>query len=350
MSKKIGLVIFLVSYLCVDSFSQYATHTLSKKQQEYTDSLKRIDYDHFFPILGKKAYKMGFDIPYPVGIMANYFYTKQGLVIENLQLGLTSDNNEIPLTPVDIVEFGSNSVAANSYNVRPDIWIFPFLSVYGVFVVGNSTTIVNLVAPVALRSEVKQGLKTAGVGLTGAFGLGPLFTAVDINWTWNKPEKLEKPVPANVLSIRLGHSIKFPQKPQRNIALWVGAMRARIGAGTVGQIALSDALPADVWAKKDQIVSDYYAWYNALDPNNPGDRIKIDKADQILTPIIERIDAADGSATVKYALDKRPTEEWNMIVGGQYQMSKRWIFRTEGGFLGDRKSLLLSVNYRFLAF
>ncbi|HSB92937.1 MAG TPA: hypothetical protein VLC28_07475, partial [Flavitalea sp.] len=193
MSKKIWLILGIITCLGNVAFSQYATHTLSKKQQAYTDSLKQINYDHLFPILGKKAYKMGFDIPYPVGIMANYFYTKQGLQIDNLQLGLSSNNHEIPLTPVDVVEFGSNTVAANSYNVRPDIWILPFLSVYGVFGVGNSTTIVNLVAPVALRSEVKQSLKTAGFGFTGAFGLGPLFTAIDMNWTWNKPEKLDKP-------------------------------------------------------------------------------------------------------------------------------------------------------------
>src|SRR5918993_222400 len=156
MSRKSRLFIFILACYYSNTYAQYATHELSKKQQEYTDSLKKIDYDHIFPILGKKAYKMGFDIPYPAGIMANYFYAKQGLIIENLQLGLQSNNQDIPLTPVDIVEFGENTVAANSYNVRPDLWILPFLNVYGVFGVGNSTTIVNLVAPVALRSEVKQ--------------------------------------------------------------------------------------------------------------------------------------------------------------------------------------------------
>jgi hypothetical protein len=39
-----------------------------------------------------------------------------------------------------------------------------------------------------------------------------------------------------------------------------------------------------------------------------------------------------------------------MVIGGQFQLNKRWIFRTEGGIVGDRKSFLLSVNYRFMMF
>lgn len=52
--------------------AQYATKKVSKKQQAYTDSLKTYEYDYIFPVLGQQAYKQGFDIPYSVGIMANY--------------------------------------------------------------------------------------------------------------------------------------------------------------------------------------------------------------------------------------------------------------------------------------
>lgn len=331
-------------------FGQYSERKLSKKQQAYTDSLKNITYNHTFPLLGQKAYKMGFDIPYPVGISANYFYANQTLIIENMQLGLKGMNHDIPLTPVDFIGFGKNTVTAHTYNVRPDIWIFPFLDLYGIFGYGSSTTTVNVSTPVTFTSVVKQDVKTAGFGVTGAFGLGPLFVALDGNWTWNKPEKLDKPVTAYTFGLRLGHSFKFADRPGQNIAVWAGAMRAKIGAGTLGEISLSEALPPEVWAKKDEIVSEYYNWYNGLNLANPADRIKQEAADKVLTPIIERIDAADGSAVIKYALDKRPKQEWNMVVGGQFQLNKRWIFRTEGGIVGDRKSFLLSANYRFIMF
>ena len=34
------------------------------KHEAYKDSLKQVEYNHIFPILGKGAYKKGFDIPY----------------------------------------------------------------------------------------------------------------------------------------------------------------------------------------------------------------------------------------------------------------------------------------------
>jgi hypothetical protein len=211
MKRYLFLPVALLTVTCIYG-QQYSTRKLSKKQQEYTDSIKNVKYDHTFPLLGQKAYKAGFDIPYPYGIMANYFYTKQGLLIDNLQLGLKTRNQDIPLTPVDFIEFGNNTTEVSNFNVRPDIWIFPFLSLYGVFGYGTSTTTVNVTTPVTLKSVVKQGVSTAGFGVTGAFGLGFLFIALDGNWTWNKPEKLDKPVPASIFSIRLGHSFQFPEK------------------------------------------------------------------------------------------------------------------------------------------
>ena len=63
---------------------------------------------------------------------------------------------------------------------------------------------------------------------------------------------------------------------------------------------------------------------------------------------MERLDAADGSAIIRYGLKKSVQQKWNGIIGAQYQPNKNWMFRTEAGIVGNRKSLLLSVNYRFL--
>jgi hypothetical protein len=347
--KRYLFVLFLLT-TGFTGIAQYSQVQISKKQQHYTDSLKTVVYHHTFPILGQKAYKMGVDIPYPAGLMTNYFYANQGLIIENLQLGLQTSSQNIPLTPINFIGFGKNNVTAQTFMVRPDLWIFPFLDVYGIFGYGSSTTTVNINTPVTLTSVVTQNVRTAGFGFTGAFGIGIFFLAADMNWTWNKPDKLDNPVPAQTLSFRLGHTFKFEDHPQKNIGIWVGALRAQFGAGTVGEIKLSDALPPEVWQRKDEIVNQYYTWYNALDPSNPADKLKMQAADKVLTPIIERINAADGSAIVRYALDKRPGQEWNMIVGGQYQVNKRWVFRTEAGFLGDRTTFLLSANYRFFVF
>jgi len=328
--------------------AQYSSKKVRPKYQSYTDSLKNHEYDYVFPIFGQQTYQKGFDIPYPAGIMANYMWLRQSIVIDNMQLGVKTDNVDIPLTPVDFIEFGENTNTSYTVNVRPDLWIFPFLNAYGIFGYGRSQTEVNLSYPVELNSVVEQGITTYGLGLLGAFGIGPVWMSLDANFTWNKPELLDKAVPVNVQGIRIGHTITFKKKPDRNIAFWLGTMRASMGAETVGEIQLSDALPPETWERADEIVANYWAWYDALDPNRPLDQIKIEKADEILTPIVNKIDEADGSSTIRYGMDKQAKQMWNGIIGAQFQLNKHWMLRTEGGIIGDRKSFLLSANYRFL--
>lgn len=43
-------------------------------------------------------------------------------------------------------------------------------------------------------------------------------------------------------------------------------MRGRMGSSTVGQRKLVDALPPDVWERRDQFVEDDIASYDALPP------------------------------------------------------------------------------------
>ncbi|OYT15830.1 MAG: hypothetical protein B7C24_10920 [Bacteroidetes bacterium 4572_77] len=191
-------------FIAEQAQAQYATKKFKSKHEAYTDSIKNVDYNYVFPILGKATYKQGFDIPYPMGIMVNYIWMDQGIDITNMQLGLTTVNRDVPLTPVDFIDFGENRNTSMSFNVRPDIWIFPFLNVYGLFGYGKSKTEVNLVAPVELKSVVEQNISTAGFGVMGAFGIGPVWVSVDGNWTWNKPELLDDPVRVNVMGLRIG--------------------------------------------------------------------------------------------------------------------------------------------------
>lgn len=345
---KIGivLVVFLISLQV--AYSQYANTKIKSKYEQYTDSLKNVTYDYTFPIFGQKVYKKGFDIPYPGGLMANYIWMKQDILITNLQLGFSNENEDIPLTPVDFIEFGNNTNKSGMVNFRPDLWVFPFLNVYGLFGHGNSTTEVNIISPLNFTSKVEQELTTMGFGVMGAAGVGPVFLTVDANWTWSKPKLLNEPVKVSVLGIRFGHSFVFKHKPQSNIAVWVGTMRASLSSTTSGSIALNEALPESFWDSKDEYVNNYWDWYNSLNPNNPIDNAKIQVADEVFTPIVNSIDNANGDGIVSYSMDKQVKDMWNGLVGAQYQLNKHWQLRTEAGLVGNRKSFLVSINYRFL--
>ncbi|RLD58637.1 MAG: hypothetical protein DRJ05_07705 [Bacteroidetes bacterium] len=328
--------------------AQYATTKVKTKHQAYTDSLKNVEYNYVFPIWGQEAYKQGFDIPYPMGIMTNFLWMDQGIVIDNMQLGLKSDSLDIPMTAIDFIGFGENKNTSYAFNVRPDVWVLPFLNVYGLFGYGTSRTEVNLVAPVALKSIVEQGIRTMGIGVMGAGGIGPVWFSVDANFTWNKPELLDEPTRVNVLGLRFGHTFVNKNRPDRNFAIWAGGMRLKMSTETVGAISMKDALPQETWDRAGEISDNYWDWYNGLDPNKPADAKKIEKADEVLTPIINRIENADGDAVISYGMDKQTKQMWNGVIGMQYQLNKNWQFRTEGGIVGDRKSFLFSVNYRFL--
>lgn len=323
--------------------AQYASTKIKDKHQAYTDSLKQVKYNNVFPILGQKAYQKGFDIPYPTGVMVNYMHAKQGLIIDNMRLGIKTDNLDIPLTSVDFIKFGNNYSSASSIMVRADVWVLPFLNVYGLSGRGFTKTEVNLKFPFELQSIVEQKVNTNGFGVTAAGGIGPVWIALDGNITWNKPELLDAPVKAKTFGIRLGQNFVNKTKPYRNIGVWVGAMSIALGSNTVGEIKLKDALPQETWDRADEIVANYYDWYNNT-ATIPQKAI----ADRTLGPIVEAIDGADGEAIFRYGLDKRTKQKWNGIIGAQYQHNKNWMFRSEAGIIGDRKSLLLSVNWRFL--
>lgn len=268
---------------------------------------------------------------------------EQEITISNLQLGIQSSNTDIGLTPVNFIEFGNNTNTSYSVNFRPDVWVFPFLNVYGLLGYGQSTTEVNIVYPISLQSIVKQNISTYGIGIMAAGAVGPVFFSLDTNFTWNKPELLDEAVQVRVVGLRTGHSFVFKNKPERNIAVWVGAMFVEMGSVTAGQLKLKDALPAADGTKRDEIVNNYYDWYDN-EATIPEKVI----ADRILTPIVERLEAADGEAVIKYGLDKQVQQKWNGLIGAQFQYNKHWQLRTEFGVLGNRKSALVSLNYRFL--
>lgn len=341
--KGFVIIVCIVCFFNQTIQAQEPTIQVSKKFETYRDSLKQVEYNYIFPIWGQKAYSKGFDIPYPIGVMGNYIWMEQGISISNLQLGLETNNVNIELTPVDFIQFGDNVNTSSGFNFRPDVWVFPFLNVYGILGYGHTKTEVNLVYPISLTSVVEQNISTYGIGVMAAGAVGPVFFSVDTNFTWTKPELLDKAVPVKVVGIRLGHSFVFNDKPDRNIAIWGGGFFMETGNDTSGQLKLKDALPSADGSRRDQIVSDYYNWYD-----NEATIAQKVVADRVLTPIVERLDNADGEAIIKYGLDKQVQQKWNGVIGAQFQYNKRWMLRTEAGVLGNRKSFLVSLNYRFL--
>jgi hypothetical protein len=369
-NSKILILLFLLMYGV--SFSQvYTNKVVGKKNAELLDSLKVVDYPYALPIWGDKATKKGFQLPYSAGVSVNYFWQKSDLTINNLEVGF----NNGPMHNLDqIIRFDNAVAEATALNVRPDIWLFPFLNVYGIFGKVHSSTTINAGVWIpdvdnnwsqiaSFESKANFEGTTAGFGITPTIGVGGGWFALDMNVAWTDISVLDKPAMSFIFGPRLGKTFKF-SKPETNVAVWVGAFRVHLKSGTNGSLALSDVLPLDgAQAKVDEAfikVNDRQAqvddWWNGLsnaDQAKPSNKAKyetankaLDTAGNLLTGIDGALSTAETS-TVQYSLEKAPKDMWNFIVGSQYQFNRHFMLRAECGFLASRTQFMTSLQYRF---
>ena len=319
-------VIFLIGIIISSNTlaQQNADLALTPAQR---DSLLK-DYDNIFPIWGRKAIERGFDLPYPVGINLNFLYMNQDITIGNLGLSV----NENPTQSVDFIQFDKADSRISTVNSRLDLWLFPFLSVYGLVGRAASETKVKIKEPFEFESSAKFSGNYYGFGLTTAIGVYQNWLSFDINWAWTDLDKLNEPVRSRIFGIRYGRTIKISSK--RKASLWIGTMNQKLLNTTTGTVLLSEVLPPGLG---DQL-QDYQNsdWYQNL---NPLDQVKVDR-------LMDKVLSDTGGNSVNYSLDKQPDRPWNILIGGQYEFNKNWQVRGEVGFL-KRFSVLLNANYRF---
>jgi hypothetical protein len=199
--------------------------------------------------------------------------------------------------------------------------------------------------------------------VTPTLGVGGGWLALDMNFTWTDVPQLDAPASAFVFDPRAGKTFQL-RNPDENINFWVGGFRLKINTGTEGSIPLGDALPIDQWqgsvnqgmSEVARLSQEVEAWWNGLSPAqqaNPVNIAKHDRAQSALGRAGAFLDAANlavsnaGSSSVQYSIDKRQEDMWNLIVGGQYQLSKTWMFRAEVCFFTARTHVIAGAQYRF---
>lgn len=349
----------------------YSNKEVGKKNVGVIDSIKKSEYPYALPIWGQKAVARGFNIPYSAGLGINYLWQESDIVIENLKVGF---NNQPLIDLSEVVRFDNATSTAQGLNIRPDIWLFPFLNIYGILARSKPSTTVQygIYVPdsdgnwsnlLSLNSKAEFEATTIGFGITPTVGIGGGWMAFDMNFTWSDIAALEQPAFAFVLGPRFGKSFKL-KKPERNITGWVGGFRLNINTGTTGSLLLNDVIDlSGLQAKVDngitqvaQAQSEVDAWWaglSSIEQNNPVNKAKYTTASRALETaggMLTGIDQAlndDQHASVQYSLDKHPKDMWNFIVGSQYQHNKHWMIRVEYGFLGSRRQLLAGLQYRF---
>src|SRR6187402_1660084 len=126
---KKHILLFLLGTSCFVGHAQVFSDRDNLQKQDSIEKAVPKEYPYMLPILGKKATAAGFSLPYSAGLGVNYLYQKSDLIINNLEIGF----NNGPKTNMDnIVQFNNATATSNGLNFRPDVWLFPFLNVYGI--------------------------------------------------------------------------------------------------------------------------------------------------------------------------------------------------------------------------
>jgi hypothetical protein len=367
-----AMLMVLLTVLSPVVFGQVFTNKeVGKKNADLADSLKHSEYPYTLPILGAKATKAGYNLPYSAGVSLNYFWQVSDIVIDNLKVGF----NNGPMYNIDeVVRFDKARTTASALTVRPDIWLFPFLNIYGIFGKAKASTEVGFGVWVpdstntpkqilSANSLVEFNTSTYGLGFTPTIGIGGGFLALDMNVAWTDVPQLDKPAQSFIFGPRLGKNFKL-KKPEKTIAVWTGAFRVHLSSETNGSIALSEVLPEDELGTKvdegiakvgnaQQQVNAWWASLSSVQQQNPVNKAKYNAANRALGTAGEILAAADNAlgtistSTVQYSMDKRPKDAWNFIIGSQFQLNKHWMVRGEVGFLASRTQVIAGLQYRF---
>jgi hypothetical protein len=372
MKKFYSLLIISLFFIGNVIGQVYTNKVVGAKNEALKDSLEAAEYPYALPILGAKAAKRGYDLPYSAGLGVNYLWQKSDLIIDDLFVGF---NNGPMYDLGEIIRFNNSTARASAVNFRPDVWILPFLNVYGLFAKAKTSTEINaglwLPDQDGVWSEVTSFSSKAnfeatsfGFGLTPTMGIGGGWMALDMNFTWTDVSALNKPVFTYVFGPRFGKTFKFKSNPQSNVAFWVGGFRLNLNSETKGSIALNEVISLDGLQEKvdagitkveeTQVAVD--SWWNGLtsiEQKNPVNAAKYETANRVLETggnVLNSIDGAlndEQTATVQYQLNKRPKDMWNFIVGTQYQINKHFMIRAECGFLASRTQFIGGLQYRF---
>lgn len=291
------------------------------------------DDEHTFPIWGDEARARGYDIPLPFGINLNYMNMRQNISVDSISFsGLALGNHPIPGDMFNI-DAGHTREQSKTETLRLDMWVFPFLNVYGL--VGHSrgssvsnvsvdadpsryTGVDRVIAGAVHRLYENGSLQdidftldfkgtTWGTGMTLAGGYGNWFGLVDTNYTRTSFNILDGSISALTVSPRVGYrfNLQGPWGPS-HLGVWLGSMYQDV------QQEFNDSI---------------------ADLNMPAS----------LQPLI---DAVNQSGNGRFSVKQRLTSPWNMLVGTQYEITPHFNLLTEIGF-NERNSFFIAGEYRF---
>jgi hypothetical protein len=252
----------------------------------------------WLPIWGRDAREKGFDLPLPFGTALTYTYIHQNMVVSEVQV----EGRPLGVTIRDAATVTHTGV------FRADAWLFPFLNVYGLFGETAGVTKPALVFSngQVLESEVDYNRFSYGGGLTLAGGWKAWFVTLDANWTTGDIVSKERgqvgdePIQSFTFAPRFG-------------TLFTSG---RLGAGSIWIGGMCLVATSEI---RDQV-------------------------DLSQHPLLAELIGKD---SLRYSVRVEPKEQWNLLIGGNWEINKRWSLTAEVGGILDRFHVIGAAMWRF---
>ncbi|MGL6315705.1 hypothetical protein [Vibrio sp. WXL103] len=273
--------------------------------------------DSFFPIWGEEARARGYALPKPYGLSLSYMDMSNPITVNNV--GLTGSGASGALLEAIDINAPNAQFKGSNITLRGDVWIFPFLNVYGILghTKGTSTAQIESVGcsgtwlcdnifvddiEVDVPFTLDMDGNTYGIGTTIAGGVGNWFALIDMNYTYTDINAIDGNIKTFVAAPRFGH--RWEYDGGRELRVFVGAMYQDVQQYLSGSIKNLNLPPE-------------------------------------LSGIIDEL-APDGRFEVRQSAD----DKWNATTGFQYAFNRDWDVLFEAGF-GSRETLFVAFGRRF---
>lgn len=266
------------------------------------------------PVFGKKARKKGNELSLPFGIGIYSIYYDQEYIASNLSL--KSDSSSISARADSIYQ--STSAYEFKVQIRPNLWVLPFLNIYGIFGYTKGAISPNLVIPyivvenipiidsiiIDTTFEIHDRIEylgpTYGIGATFSMGTNYLFFMADYNYSVTNPEDIDENLHNHFFSPKIGVFVGN-KKSSSFGALWIGAMYISNDQSFSGKINVEDITPELVFLFGEE---------------------------------------------ANYSGKITASNRWNFLFGASWVINSRHHIIIEAGFM-ERKQVSLGYDFRF---
>ena len=274
-------------------------------------------WDRKLPFLAQQVVDKGYDLPLPYGIGLTYANVDQEMLLDKLQVGINGRDKE----PFEFVAFENASSQSDSFNLKVDAWLFPFMNVYAL--VGK----IEGKAPMDVLLDGNDMLTHLGIDCTG-FPPNPLCAILE-------DETYVLPIEADYSGISYGVGTVFAGgwnnwfvtlplsftyadmegKDTEGIATTVTPRFGRVfNAGNYGNFAL--------YAGGNYLNTELTITGTVVDPTN--------------------------TLEIDYTIDQDNKDKWNIVTGANWDINKRWSIAAEyNGYIGSREAIIISIGTRF---